>query len=89
MARNTAHSTRCRIVNNSAQHVALFVVFGSGRDARDPLLWGQEARVFHAQGREDVVAGLVGKRNGRNLFHDEAERLKVDVAIARTVNRAG
>ena len=80
VAGDSAHAARGGIVDDAAQHFAILIVL-RGRYARRPLCGRKKACVFHAERREDVLAGVLVERLAGYFLYDEAERLEVDVAI--------
>ena len=85
MSGHATHAARPGIVHHSAQHLALFVVFG-GSDLGPPGRGRQKAGVRHLQRGEDFPGAVLIERGSGHAFHQRTQRDEVGVAIeeART-----
>ena len=62
MARHSPHAACSWVMHDTPQHGPVLVVF-RGRDFRPPSCVGQEARVRHLQGSEDIFLGVAVQRH--------------------------
>src|ERR1700736_2085841 len=86
MSGHPTHAARPRVVYNSAQHLALFVVF-SGSDLGPPGRGRQKAGVRHLERGEDLPSTVLIERASGHAFHQRTQRDEVRVAIEKPRTR--